>query len=125
MSSSDPADDAPETPQTAPSSHDTERDLKKHAPRESDAPSTDPSEDLSKTLGENTLLSVKAAAARLSDRPDHRVEDLERRLSQLEARLKVLELERGARAAVDKRWMFWAGLLLALALGWQLRAFFR
>jgi hypothetical protein len=55
------------------------------------------------------------------------VDELERRLSQLDARLKVIELQRNAGSAAngDKRWLVWVGLLLALILGWQLRAWFR
>jgi hypothetical protein len=52
------------------------------------------------------------------------VDDLERQLEQLEARLRVLELARGLGMGSDRRWLLWVGLLLALALGWQLRAFF-
>lgn len=120
-------DDTPPTPRNAGSSQDTERDLEPPAPHE---PSVQPPEDhgaidASTTLGDDTLLSVKAAADRLSERPDHRVEELERRLTQLEARLKVLELGRSSPALGDKRWLFWVGLLLALILGWQLRAYFR
>jgi hypothetical protein len=124
MSSSDSADDIPPTPRNTASSQDTERDL---APPQRPA-SAPPAEavDSSTTLSNSTLLSVKAAAERISERPDHRVDELERRLAQLEARLKVLELERGAATALgDKRWLFWVGLMLALILGWQLRTYLR
>lgn len=127
MSASDSADDIPPTPRNTASPQDTERDLTPPG-REPSArpPAASDGEDASTTLGENTLLSVKAAADRLSERPDHRVEELERRMVQLEARLKVLELQRvGGAALGDKRWLFWVGLMLALLLGWQLRAFFR
>ncbi|MBK8994285.1 MAG: hypothetical protein IPM35_00840 [Myxococcales bacterium] len=126
MSASDSADDIPPTPKNAASSQDTERDLPPPERRSSARPAA-PSEELdsSTTLGEHTLLSVKAAADRLSERPDHRVDELDRRLVQLEARLKVLELQRAGGSLGDKRWLFWVGLMLALILGWQLRAFFR
>ena len=122
------SDDIPPTPRNATSSQDTERDL---APLSSARGSGNlgvgtPS-DISTTLGENTLLSMKGASARVSELPDHRVDELERRLSQLDARLKVIELQRNAGSAAngDKRWLVWVGLLLALILGWQLRAWFR
>ena len=71
----------------------------------------------------NTLLSAGPAAAGHLER-DPRVDELDRRVEQLEARIKVLELARGAIAGADRRWIFWVALLVALALGWQLRAFF-
>jgi len=103
-------------------SHDTERDL--------EAPDTDPAREGSEppepgSPGENTLLSAGAAARHGLEQRDPRVDDLERRLEQLEARLKVLELARGLGLSGERRWLVWVGVLLALALGWQLRAFFQ
>ncbi|MBI3203121.1 MAG: hypothetical protein HYZ29_16405 [Myxococcales bacterium] len=123
---SEPSDDIPPTPRNATSAQDTERDLTAPAPDEcATREALDTTLDVSTTLANSTLLSVKAAADRASDRPDHRADELERRVAQLEARLKVLELERGVAPLGDKRWLFWVGLLLALVLGWQLRAWLR
>lgn len=122
------SDDIPPTPRNATSSQDTERDLEPPSSRGSASdPNVESGSDISTTHGEHTLLSMKGAAARASERPDHRVDELERRLSQLDARLKVIELQRGAGNALpgDRRWLLWVGLLLALILGWQLRAWFR
>ncbi|MCC6668041.1 MAG: hypothetical protein IT375_30130 [Polyangiaceae bacterium] len=123
---SEPSDDIPPTPRNATSAQDTERDLVPPSrERAAGDEALETTLDVTTTLGNSTLLSVKAAAERGSDRPDPLVDELERRLSQLEARLKVLELERGAGPSGDKRWLFWVGLLLALVLGWQLRAWLR
>jgi hypothetical protein len=79
---------------------------------------------------EDTLLSVDedprngAPDGVVSERSNQAVEELERRVVQLEARTQVIELQRAARPAGDRRWLFWVGLLLALALGWQMRGFF-
>ncbi len=70
----------------------------------------------------NTLLSVGSAATKNEQR-DPKVDELERRLEQLEARLKVLELARAHAPNSERPWLFWVVVLLALALGWQLRAF--
>jgi hypothetical protein len=81
--------------------------------------------------GEDTLLSVDedprdtANDNVVSERSNQAVEELERRVVQLEARIKVIEMQRAARPAEDRRWLFWVGLLLALALGWQFRGFFQ
>ncbi|MFO0566502.1 MAG: hypothetical protein U0263_12605 [Polyangiaceae bacterium] len=123
--SSKPADDPPpSTPKSTVRAEDTERDLE--PPRASSTrPLEDAAGDVSTTLRNATLLSVDGVADHASERTDHRVEELERRLSQLEARVKVLELSRSDPQAGDKRWLFWVGLLVALLLGWQLRAYFR
>ncbi len=70
----------------------------------------------------NTLLSVGPAQDDKEPR-DVRADELERRLEQLEARLKVLELARAHAPNSERPWLFWVVVLLALALGWQLRAF--
>lgn len=130
MGSRAPDDEGATTPRAA-GAEDTERDLAPPRSRSRDAAPARDAENDSETLGENTLMSAKAAAEAAASRParpdpeQSRVEELERRLSQLEARLKVLELARGARLGEDKRWLLWVAVLLALALGWQLRAAFR
>jgi hypothetical protein len=79
----------------------------------------------------DTLLSVDedsrdtAQDGVTSERSNQAFEELERQVVQLEARIKVLEMQRGARPVEDRKWLFWVGLLLALGLGWQLRAFFQ
>jgi len=114
-------DDAPDTPESPTASRDTDRDI---------TPITTSQPPVSDSAAEgggaqratgNTLLSVGSASESAEAR-DPKVDELERRIEQLEARLKVLELGRGLGS--DRRWMLWVGLLLALALGWQLRAFF-
>jgi hypothetical protein len=114
-------DEAPDTPASPTASRDTDRDI---TPITTSRPPLSESE--AEASGEqratgNTLLSV-GSAAQSAEPWDPKVDELERRIEQLEARLKVLELGRGLGS--DRRWMFWVGLLLALALGWQLRAFF-
>jgi len=73
----------------------------------------------------DTLLSVRPAADHVSEITDPRTDEHERRLEQLEARIQVFELARGSSISGDRKWLIWVGLLLALALGWQLRAFFQ
>ena len=119
MSRSAEDNDAPETPRAV--SRDTERDLE--PPARDSGPRETPRSVATTTLSEGTLLSVKATADRMSDGPDPKVDELERRLTQLEARLKVLELGRSEPGQSERRWLFWVGLLLALGLGWQLRAY--
>ena len=120
-------DDIPATPRITTPSRDTERDLVMPE-RDSLSRATDPDERRT-TLGENTLLSLKAGALgeahHEAERSDAHVEELDRRFTQLEARLRVLELQRAAGLGTDRRWMIWVGLLIALALGWQLRALVR
>jgi hypothetical protein len=115
--------DAPDTPRAAGApSRDTERDL---APPDRDSGgrgSGRPNEP--SALAESTLLSLEPAPELRSDGPDPKLEEIDRRLRQIEARLHVLELGRVGISG-DKRWLFWVGLLLALVLGWQLRAYFR
>jgi hypothetical protein len=127
-----------EAPITSPAaSRDTERDLGPPDSRSVTAKSRvmkstkEGKESKSgKESKEDTLLSVDEERATEPsepssvDDPNPAVEELERRLLQLEARTKVLEMQRGERPAEDRRWLFWVGLLFALALGWQLRAFF-
>lgn len=115
-----------EAPVTSPAqSRDTERDL---APP--DSRSVTAKSRVVKSAKEDTLLSVDEAASQPpgpasdDDGPDPAVDELGRQVLQLEARIKVLEMQRGERPAEDRRWLFWVGLLFALALGWQLRAFF-
>jgi hypothetical protein len=80
---------------------------------------------------EDTLLSVDedprdtANDNVVSERSNQAVEELERRVVQLEARIQVIEIQRGGRPSEDRKWLFWVGLLLALGLGWQLRSFFQ
>ncbi|MBK7580960.1 MAG: hypothetical protein IPI67_12205 [Myxococcales bacterium] len=115
-------DDVPPTPKNSVPSEDTERDL---APARQRGSAVE-ADDISTTLSNSTLLSVKGAAEQSSDEPNHRVDELDRRFDQLEARLKVLELQRSPGPEPEnKRWLFWVGLMLALVLGWQLRAYFR
>lgn len=116
--------DAPTTPRSPAASRDTERDLE---PPDTDetGPVDAPDATSTSATGGSTLLSAGAAALRDGESRDPRVDDLERQIEQLEARLKVLELARSEGVPSDRRWLLWVGVLLALALGWQLRAFFQ
>ncbi len=117
-------DDIPPTPRNTAPVQDTDRDLElPDSPQSAERAMSDTlRERRGKTV--DTLLSNRPAADRVSEVTDPRVDEHERRLEQLEARIKVLELARGLAVAGDRRWLIWVGLLLALALGWQLRAFF-
>lgn len=116
-------------------SRDTERDLEPEPPNSRSVTARSRTEMLAtadKQGGDkqDTLLSVdedardEARSGVVSERSNQAVEELERRVVQLEARTQVIELSRGARPGEDRRWLFWLGLLLALVLGWQLRGFF-
>jgi hypothetical protein len=113
-------------------SRDTERDVDAPNSRSVTARSrTEMVENAKKKDDEDTLLSVDEDAREearhgiVSERSNQAVEELERQVVQLEARLKVLEMQRAAPPAEDRKWLFWVGLLFALGLGWQLRAFFQ
>jgi hypothetical protein len=114
-------DDAPATPRnTSPApSRDTERDLQPLA-ADSDPRAATPG----RISGSSTLLSLKTTADGTVEPSDARSDELERRITQLEARIKVLELVRAESPPSDRRWVIWVAVLVALALGWQLRAFF-
>jgi hypothetical protein len=121
---SDDDDDIPATPRNTAPVQDTDRDLE--LPESPASAEREMSDTLRERRGKtiDTLLSNRPAADRVSEVTDPRIDEHDRRLEQLEARMNVLELARGVALAGDRRWLIWVGLLLALALGWQLRAFF-
>jgi hypothetical protein len=68
--------------------------------------------------GETTLLSLPAPADTVEEEPESepRVVELERRLTQLEARVRVLEV--GGKG--NKRWLAWIAFMVTLAVIWQI-----
>jgi hypothetical protein len=125
---------------TAPSSTDTESDAAPTTPRSGLPPL--PSEDVEVDLpsdpaterreprtriavqrrsGEDTLLSLPAPAD--GDEPasyEPRVDELERRLSAIEARIAVLEIGSGQLSKSGKRWLGWIAFMVTLAVAWQI-----
>jgi hypothetical protein len=72
-------------------------------------------------LRDDTLMSAPAPADAEEATPEPpRVNELERRLQQLEARLAVLEVTRGNVSKLGNRWLAWIAFLLTLAVAWQL-----
>jgi hypothetical protein len=69
---------------------------------------------------DDTLISLPAPADGTEAAPENpRVNELERRLQQLEARLSVLEVASGHVSRSGNRWLAWIALLLTLAAVWQ------
>jgi hypothetical protein len=102
-------------------------------PSAAGSPSVDPAGNAARVTsggdsapGSDTLLSIPASATREDLALDHRLAACERRLDEFDARLaSIQERRRDAAPAPDKRWRFWLFFLAALAVAWQILAFFR
>ncbi len=73
--------------------------------------------------GEDTLLSAPAPADALDVELDDRLRESERRIDELESRVRYLEnVDRAAPApaASNRDWLVWVVLLLVLAVSWML-----
>jgi hypothetical protein len=72
---------------------------------------------VSRRTGEDTLLSLPAPAdAEEPAEQDPYIAELERRIVQLEARVRVLE----AAGTVGKRWLAWIAFMVTLAAIWHI-----
>jgi hypothetical protein len=70
--------------------------------------------------GEDTLLSMPAPVEGEEPVTSAQLDELARRLDQLEARLQVIEVSGGQLGASTRRWLVWIAFMVTLAVTWQI-----